>query len=301
MFAIPYLIGGIVAATEDGIINKIHVLSKGGGMSSYSKRQFVRIISVGIIAALMLSPSAWAWGRIGHRVAAEMAESRLSPRALAVIHELLGPGVSLSDISTWADEHRNPSSGAWHYVDVPITESRYDPKYCLSKGCVVSKIADFRRILIDRRADKFKKQEALKYLVHFIEDLHQPLHVADNNDRGGNQTQVRFFNRGSNLHRLWDSQLIENKSHNEQDWLRDINSLATSQNVSQWSKGTPEDWAAESLQIAKKAYCLPGTNTVMPSGTKLDDNYCRMALPIIQTQLAKAAIRVAATLNEIFR
>jgi nuclease S1 len=110
---------------------------------------------------------------------------------------------------------------------------------------------------MDKRADKLEKQEALKYLAHFIEDLHQPLHVADKNDPGGNLTQVRFYNRGSNLHRLGDSQLIEDKSRNEQVWLRDINSLATSQNVSQWSKGTLEEWATESLQMAKQAYCLP--------------------------------------------
>jgi hypothetical protein len=68
-----------------------------------------------------------------------------------------------------------------------------------------------------------------------------------------------------------------------------------------WSKGTPEDWATESLQLAKKAYCLPGTSTAMPSGAKLADDYCRMALPIIQRQLAKAGVRIAWTLNEIFR
>jgi hypothetical protein len=154
---------------------------------------------------------------------------------------------------------------------------------------------------MDPRADRSEKQEALKCLVHFIEDLHQPLHVGDNNDRGGNLIQVRFFNRGSSLHRVWDSQIIEYKSANEQDWLRDINSLATSKNVAEWSRGTPEDWATESLQLAKKAYCFPGTQNLIKSGTALDDDYCRMALPIIQMQLAKAGVRVAATLNAIFR
>jgi hypothetical protein len=156
-------------------------------------------------------------------------------------------------------------------------------------------------VLQNPKTSKDEKQQALKYLIHFIADMHQPSHAADNDDKGGNQTQVRFFNKGSNLHRLWDSQLIEYKSENEQDWLRDINSLATPQNVSQWSKGTPEDWATESLQIAKEAYCLPGIKTVMKSGTKIGDDYCRFALPIIRKQLAKAGIRIAWVLNEIFR
>jgi hypothetical protein len=216
-------------------------------------------IVVFVLSFFLFIPSAWPWGRIGHRVVAEMAEARLDPRALAAVHDLLGPGVSLVDVSAWADEHRNPNSGAWHYVDIPITESRYAPKFCPAKGCVVSKIEDFKRVLQNPKANKDEKQQALKYLIHFIADLHQPFHVADNDDRGGNNTQVRFFNKGTNLHRLWDSQLIEYESKNERNRLRDINSLATAQNVSPWSKGTLEDWATESLQVATEAYCLPGT------------------------------------------
>jgi hypothetical protein len=265
-------------------------------------------LKIGILATIfvaittfLFSSSAWPWGRLGHRVTAEMAEAQLSPRALAAVHDLLGPGVSLADISTWADEHRNPNSGVWHYVDIPISEPRYDAKFCPSKGCVVTKIEDFKRVLQNPTASREDKQQALKYLIHFLADLHQPFHAADNDDTGGNQTQVRFFNKGSNLHRLWDSQIIEHKSGNEQDWLRDIKSLATLQNVSGWSKGTPEDWATESLQIAKEAYCLPGIKTVMKSGTKIGDDYYRFALPIIQRQLAKAGIRTVWMLNEIFK
>jgi len=261
----------------------------------------VTAITALIFTGLLVSPSVWAWGRIGHRVAAQMAESRLTPHALAAVHDLLGPGESLAGISTWADEHRNPNSGAWHYVDVPITESRYDPKYCPPRGCVVSKIGEFRRVLMNPLADKLEKQEALKYLVHSIEDLHQPMHVADNNDRGGNLTQVQFLNRGSNLHSVWDSKIIEHASEDKQKWLGDINSLANARNIIEWSKGMPEDWATESLQAAKEAYYLPGTRTVMRSGARLGDDYCRTALPVIRSQLAKAGIRLAFLLNEIFR
>jgi len=128
-------------------------------------KQVLRSMAAATVCILSFLPSAWSWGRIGHRVAAEMAESRLTPHALAAVHSLLGPGVSLADISTWADEQRNPSTGAWHYVDVPITESRYDPKFCPATGCVVSKIEDFERVLRDPKATKTEKQQALKYLV----------------------------------------------------------------------------------------------------------------------------------------
>jgi hypothetical protein len=112
--------------------------------------------------------------------------------------------------------------------------------------------------------------------------------------------QARFFNTGSNLHRVWDSQIIEWHSRDEGQWLRELGALATMENVAEWSKGSPEDWATESLQAAKAAYCIPGSQTVMRSGTKLGDDYCRTALPIIQRQLAKAGIRVAWILNRIF-
>jgi hypothetical protein len=261
----------------------------------------VRTITALLLTILMLTPSAYSWGRLGHRVAAEFAEGRLTPHALAAVHNLLGSEVSLADISTWADEQQNPRSSAWHYVNEPITESRYDPRFCPANGCVVSKINDFKRILQDPKTGKTEKQQALRYLIHLIADLHQPLHVGDTGSRGGNSIQVRFYNQGSNLHRVWDSQIMERHTENEQVWLYDFIHYANPAFVKECSKGTPEDWATETLQVAKEAYCLPGSKTVMKSGTKLGDDYYRMALVIIQKQLAKAGIRTAWMLNEIFR
>ena len=95
-----------------------------------------QVAAIAMFAIMLMPGSGWSWGRIGHRVAAEMAETRLGPRALAAIHELLGPGVTLSDISTWADDLRDVEGigGPWHYVDVPITETRYDSKFCQPEG-----------------------------------------------------------------------------------------------------------------------------------------------------------------------
>jgi len=121
-------------------------------------RNRIPAIAALIFAAILFVPSAGAWGRLGHRVASTLAEERLTPSVLAAVHHLLGPGVSLADISTWADEQRSiPSSGPRHYVDVPITESRYDSKYCQPGGCVVSKIHDFQRVLQDPKAGKARR------------------------------------------------------------------------------------------------------------------------------------------------
>jgi hypothetical protein len=247
---------------------------------------------------LSFTSSAWSWDRIGHRVAAKMAEARLSPDALAVVHALLGPGMSLAEISTWADEQREaPGTAPWHYVRVPIKEARYDPRFCPAGGCIVSKIEDFRHVLQDAKADKAEKQRALKYLVHLVADLHQPLNIGDTGCQGGDTIQVRFFNAVSSLHRVWDSQIMERHTENEQVWLWDFDFLANPRMVAEWSKGTTEDWATETLQVAKKAYRLPGTMTAVKSGTQLGDAYCRFALRIIQEQLAKAGIRLACMLN----
>ena len=143
-----------------------------------------------------------------------------------------------------------------------------------------------------------KKDE---FLIHFIADLHQPLHVGDTGSRGGNTIQVRLFGRGSNLHRVRDSQIMERHTENEQVWLWDMTHFANPQKVKEWSRGSVEDWATETLQVAKKAYCMAGSKKVMRSGTEIDEKYCAFALPIIQEQLAKAGVRVAWVLNEIFR
>jgi hypothetical protein len=146
-------------------------------------------------------------------------------------------------------------------------------------------------VLQDPKASRIEKQQALKFIVHFIADLHQPMHVGDTGSRGGNLIQVRFYNVGSNLHRVWDVQIMERNTANEQQWLQVIASSIHHKNVAEWSKGTPADWATETLQVAKLAYRLPGTKTLIKSGTKLGDEYYRMALLLIWQQLSKAGIR----------
>jgi hypothetical protein len=261
------------------------------------------ILSTAVLLMIIHTPNPlWAWGWIGHRVSAKMAERHLTPAALASVRALLGPGVSLAAASTWADEQQDIKEAyRWHFVNVPIKETQYSSRYCPSSGCVVSKIDDFRRVLKNPRASRLQKQQALKFLIHFIADLHQPLHVGDNNDLGGNQLQVRFFDNGSNLHRVWDSQIMERHTKNEGVWLWDMTYWANPRNAELWAKGTPEEWATETLQIAKEAYCLPGASVPMKPGSRLDDRYCQFALPIIQRQLAKSGIRIAFVLNEIFR
>jgi nuclease S1 len=263
-----------------------------------SDRRTSPIATAAMLTLLFAPGLLWPWGRVGHRASALLAESRLTPAAAAEIRRLFEPGETLADVSTWADQQREvPGTGPWHYVNVPITASRFAARFCQPEGCVVSKIEEFRQVLLDPKATRTEKQRALRFLVHFLQDLHQPVHVGDNGDRGGNLLQLRFFDLGTNLHRLLDSQIIDRYSQDEAQWVQELNALATPAKSAQWSRGSLGDWATESLEEAKLLYREPGSENLMGSGTKLGEEYYRFALPIIRMQLARAGIRLALTLN----
>jgi hypothetical protein len=259
-------------------------------------------LALAAVLLLFVPDRASAWGRIGHRVAAKVAEARLTPNARAAVRALLESGESLADASTWADEVRRdlPETGPWHYVNVPISERGYDPKFCPPEGCVVKKIDDFRNVLLNPRAPRSEKQMALRFLVHFLQDMHQPLHVGERHDRGGNDIEAQFFGAGSNLHRVWDSGIIEYVSTNERYWLVELSMLATPANAALWSKGWVADWANESFTAAQRAYQPPGTAAPLQSGANLDLAYQQFALPIVRLRLAQAGTRLASVLNGIY-
>ena len=121
---------------------------------------------------------------------------------------------------------------------------------------MVDKINEFRAVLKDKTKTVEDRRFALRFLIHCVEDMHMPMHVGDNHDRGGNDTQVRFFDRGTNMHRLWDTDMIERVSKDEDFWLTVLDALDLQGNRQEAMKGTVEDWATESLLVARQA--LPG-------------------------------------------
>ena len=178
--------------------------------SRYRAPGFVTVVAM---LLMMQAAPVRAWGPLGHRLTGRLAEEHLTPKARAAVAELLEPGESMAEASTWADEHRRDikGSGTWHYVDVPLDQDRYDDRFAgdaPEKGNIVPKIREFRAVLKDRSRPLEERRVALRFLIHLVEDLHMPLHVGDNHDRGGNDTQVRFFDQGTNMHRLWDGDMI---------------------------------------------------------------------------------------------
>jgi len=268
-----------------------------------------RAIALVTALAVVLTQSAFAWGPQGHRVIARVAEERLTPAAKLAIKELLHPGDTLPDVADWADsadrgrrDDAVPGSAKWHFINVPIRDAKFDPRLIRDEDNVVVKIKQYRKILADKSKPKQDRQRALLFLVHFVEDIHQPLHVGDNGDRGGNDTQIQFFNEGTNLHKLWDSDLIHRIGGNDQAWMARVERDITPETVKEWSKGSVDDWADESFQVAKLAYRpLDDAPKLIPRGFKLDDAYLRRAEPILKQQMAKASVRLANELNAILK
>jgi hypothetical protein len=275
---------------------------------THSRRSPGRSLLVIALVALVVlhsAPAARAWGPLGHRVIAKLAERKLNPKAKAAVAALLEQGETMADASTWADEHVRDvrGSGPWHYVDVPLDEPRYDAKFSgevPEKGCIVAKINEFKKTLKDPAKSIEERRLALRFVIHLIEDLHMPLHVGDNHDKGGNTTQVQFFDNGTNMHRLWDSGMILRMNDTEDFWVADLTELDTLNKRNEAMKGTVEDWATESLLLAKAAYQVPETGKRLKSGQKLGDAYLNTHLPVVRKRLYQASIRLAIVLNGIF-
>jgi hypothetical protein len=259
-----------------------------------------------------------AWGADGHRLIARVAEQQLSPAARAEVERLLAlePGSSLASISTWADEHRSPQTGRWHYVNFPRDATcTYEPQRdCEDGACVVEAIQRQRAVLQSAAPDE-QRLKALKYLVHLVGDVHQPLHAGFADDRGGNSYQVQGFGRGSNLHSLWDSGLILNRPGGAQALQSQLAAEASNAAGAQAKKpasqqnpalqrsqvmaaaraeAEPAMWAQASCQIASAA-------GFYPEGHKVDERYAQGHDATLLAQLTAAARRLATVLNESLR
>jgi len=287
-------------------IGTLRTAGRGRGMrpAPFITPQLARALLWLAAVALGLLPAnrLLAWGRMGHRASAKLAESRLSPRARALVRELLEPGESLADASTWADENARqiPSSATWHYVNVPISHQHYDPSDCRGTGCVVSRIEDFRALLADRRRPLRERRTALRFLIHLVQDVHQPMHVADRQDRGGNALQLSMGrSETTNLHQLWDSGLLRVRHRHEDELARELRRLAEQPSARDWAGGSAAAWADESLEVGRQAYLDPATGRRLRSGDTISREYERVNIPRAEERLARAGVRLAHLLNQI--
>jgi hypothetical protein len=303
-----------------------------------AKMMEMRMSHIGYLALLILAfligaaPRCWAWGDEGHMIAAAVAERFLEPNVRDQVNALLSgdddtlTAGDFSSRATWADKYRDSDRNTtkqryeatrqWHFVDMEITGPDIDaacfnhpaipPQTVASKGpkddCVVDKITQFKAELSSPTTSGGEKLLALKFILHFVGDVHQPLHAADDHDEGGNEKFVLFAHRTTcmPLHSYWDTTLVQRLGRNfDQVGASLANEFASKRNT--WIGGQPSDWARESFSLAKDvAYKLPPTvpNERGRPCFELTPQYDDQALETVREQLAKAGIRLATTLNQ---
>ena len=267
--------------------------------------------SIVFAAFLCLLPaSAYSWGIEGHSIVAELAWLRLNDRERAVAGVLLRAAdlEPFSKIGSWADEYRagHRKTGPWHYVDIPYDALTYDPvRDCPDDKCVVGKIQTYRAILSDRSRSDAERGTALAFLVHFIGDVHQPLHASDRNDKGGSAIQVRFLGgsdhggRKANLHSVWDSLLVDATFPKPFDGTAvTLNAEVTAKQEAEWCGSEPAIWANESHRFARD-FVYSGINKV--DVNTIDARYVEGAKSLISTQFKRAGVRSACLIAQSLR
>ena len=295
-----------------------------------SKRVLVAAIVVTLVSNL---DSLFAWGGQGHRLVGLIAAERLTPAARLQVRTLLD-GQTLADVSSWADAITGDQvqTSYWHYVNIPSRENGYDrdrdcprqPGVAAGsrsdqwRDCVVDRIGYWEGRLADTRLDRPDRATALKFLVHFVGDLHQPFH-AIGDDRGGNNVKVRVFgeancgpstgsgppraqSRGGtdparptpcNLHSVWDSRLIAHRALDDVAYVSALNKMISAKRLGSQPVGTPAQWAEQSFRLAKDA--------LVGSDTNIDDGYYRRHIAVIDERIALGGVRLASELNRILR
>jgi len=242
------------------------------------------------------------WGPKGHEVVGTIAQELLTDDAEKAVQDLLGDR-TLAEVANWADEVRGTPeyaySAPYHYADLPHGVDEFDlTRDCPSQGCVVRAINDYAAVLADTFKFKDKRIEALKFLVHFVGDIHQPLHAGYADDKGGNTISVRLFNKKTNLHAVWDSGLIEHTGKDVDTLASDLLSKLNATKTAKWTAVLdPSDWATESHGLAVSyAYAHPN-GTAVVANENLGTDYYDDGIEIVNEQLSKAGVRLAAVLN----
>ena len=250
-----------------------------------------------IALALCIPAMAFAWGAKGHDIVARVAEENISKRTLRAVEQVLG-GHSMVYVANWMDNASHTEEYAytktWHYVNVDPEEGSYSNSAKEAKGDVVVAIETIVANLKSGELTIEEERAQLMMLIHLVGDMHCPMHAGHKSDRGGNGTKVKYFGSLKKLHSVWDSDIIESAhrwSHSE--WQEQID-RANKKEKKAMAQGRPSDWIEECVALADNVYATSTT------GENLSYDYVAYYAPIIESQLLKAGLRLAAILEEIY-
>lgn len=255
--------------------------------------------SIALAFILALPLCSFAWGKLGHRVIGGIAERYLSATAKKEIRKLLG-NESLAMAGNWADFIKSDRAydylGPWHYINLPAGMSEQQLIQYLQKDTATNlytKLRFLAKELKNKNLSRDKQAFYLKLLIHFVGDVHQPLHTGRSGDRGGNNIKVYWFNAPTNLHRVWDEQLMEFQQLSYTEHITAINFTTPSQ-IQKWQKQPLSKWIYESYQAVEKLYAA-----IKPD-ENLSYQYNFQNVDTMNQQLLKGGVRLAGLLNEIF-
>lgn len=239
-----------------------------------------------------------AFGRIGHQIIGQIAEENLSKNAAKNIQKF-AQGKSLAQMSTWADEIRSRPkwryTAPWHYISIADNEN-WGSVERKPNGDVLRSLQRFEKVLLDPNTTSKKKWQALAFYVHFIGDIHQPLHVGYGHDQGGNSVKLTWFGKDSNLHSVWDSKLLAHQQLNANEYTRLLSHITPEQKHN-WTGKSYYQWADESKDLRANVYQLEVNSA---AEYELGADYETANLPLIELRLQQAGIRLAEKLNQIF-
>jgi len=251
-----------------------------------------------IIVSLVLV----SWGRTGHRIIGKIAANHLTTKAQLAVKDLLG-SESLADVSSWADEVRGQEvyrkTGSWHFLNLPLGLSY--PEFqkqvmSMTDENVYSALLQAEKTLKDATASKESKAVALKFVVHFVGDLHQPMHISRAEDKGGNTIQLNYEDKGTNLHSLWDTKMLEHQGLSYEQLAVKYDNVPL-KTMKQWQSDPLIKWVWESYEISSKLYA----EVDQMSSRKIDDAYYLRHLPTMEIRIQQAGIRLAGVLNTIYK
>jgi hypothetical protein len=284
--------------------------------------RLIRIVAA-IGALCLIADTAWAWGQLGHSIVGEIGERHLKPdtaRQLARLlkNDLGADGIpsgrtTLAQVGGWPDEIRGRPIGvgkeAWHFVDLEVCRPAHMRQACPDAQCAPEQLKRMVRILKNKSLDDGERNEALKWVVHLMADIHQPLHASDHDDHGGNRVAVSFFGSAqlgetTNLHRIWDTDMVERMVGEAGGQAVFVAIPVSPADKARWESGSIDEWVEESHHIAASFVYprLPGgfaCDQEISRTVEIGAGYYNAAAPIIAAQLRKAGVRLAAVLNAV--
>lgn len=256
----------------------------------------MRFVSILVAVSLAVSAQpALAWGKTGHRVVGEIADNYLSPEARGNVVAILGKE-SLAEASNWPDfmksdpdQYWQKTASPWHYVTVP-TGQKY--KSAPPEGDAITALKTFTATVRNSNAPLKDRQQALRFIIHIVGDLHQPLHVGNGTDRGGNDIKVTWFGKPTNLHSVWDSELLDDQQLSYSEMSKWLTDKATPEQLTGWTNPDPISWLNQSAALRDKIY---------RPDPALSWRYVYDTKAQVDEQLLRGGLDLAAYLNWVFQ